>query len=224
MVIISVIEIVKEIHRPPKEVVEGFRPLLTGNIVDAMGRTGAMDAEIKPVFNGAKITGPALTVRTRIGDNLTCHKALELAKFGDVIVIDARGNKQKSPWGGLMSLFCKMRGIEGIVVDGAVRDKADITKMRYPVFSRTVAPESCVKEYLGAINVPIQCGGVLVKPGDVIVGDDDGVAVVPKEKSREVLEKSRRIAEKEEKLIEQIKKGELEFLIDVDEILRKKSR
>ena len=201
--------IVREIERPKKEIVEGYRELATGNICDAMGRYGSMSASIRPILNQCKMVGPALTVKIYPADNLMLHKATEVAKPGDVIVVDAGGYPDMAILGDLLCLVCKTKGIEGIVLDGGVRDIEGIRELGFPVFAKGVIPVGPLKDSPGSINIPIHCGGVSVAPGDLIVGDTDGVAVIPKARIQEVLEKGRAIVEKEEKMRERIGKGEL---------------
>jgi 4-hydroxy-4-methyl-2-oxoglutarate aldolase len=201
--------IVREIERPKKEIVEGYRELATGNICDAMGRYGSMSASIRPILNQCKMVGPALTVKIYPADNLMLHKATEVAKPGDVIVVDAGGYPDMAILGDLLCLVCKTKGIEGIVLDGGVRDIEGIRELGFPVFAKGVIPVGPLKDSPGSINIPIHCGGVSVAPGDLIVGDTDGVAVIPKARIQEVLEKGRAIVEKEQKMRERIRKGEL---------------
>jgi len=201
--------IVREIERPKKEIVEGYRELATGNICDAMGRYGSMSASIRPILNQCKMVGPALTVKIYPADNLMLHKATEVAKPGDVIVVDAGGYPDMAILGDLLCLVCKTKGIEGIVLDGGVRDIEGIRELGFPVFAKGVIPVGPLKDSPGSINTPIHCGGAHVAPGDLIVGDMDGVAVIPKARIQEVLEKGRAIVEKEEKMRERIRKGEI---------------
>ena len=201
--------IVREIERPKKEIVEGYRELATGNICDAMGRYGSMSASIRPILNQCKMVGPALTVKIYPADNLMLHKATEVAKPGDVIVVDAGGYPDMAILGDLLCLVCKTKGIEGIVLDGGVRDIEGIRELGFPVFAKGVIPVGPLKDSPGSINIPIHCGGVPVAPGDLIVGDMDGVAVVPKARIQEALDKGRAIVEKEKKMRERIRKGEL---------------
>jgi len=214
-------KIVHKIERPPKNLIKEFRRFATPQISDAMDRSGAMVSEIKPFFGNVKICGPAIPVREMVGNNLMCHKAIYVAEAGDVIVVDARGHKDTSVWGAIMCLAAKMRGIEGVVIDGAVRDSMQIKNMRFPIFARAVAPNGAQKNWPGHINVPIQCAGVQVKPGDIIVGDDDGVVVVPLEEAENTLSKVRVVAEIDRKMSEEIKRGKTTIdLLGIDERLK----
>jgi 4-hydroxy-4-methyl-2-oxoglutarate aldolase len=212
----------REIERPKKEVIEGYRELATGNICDAMGRYGGMSASIKPILDKCKMVGPALTVKIYPADNLMLHKATEVAKAGDVVVVDAGGFPDMAILGDLLCLVCKTKGIEGIVLDGGVRDIEGIRELGFPVFAKGIIPVGPLKDSPGSINVPIQCGGMPVMPGDLIVGDPDGVAVVPRARIQEVLEKGRVIVEKEQKMRERIQKGELIYdILNLGKLLQR---
>jgi 4-hydroxy-4-methyl-2-oxoglutarate aldolase len=201
--------ILREIERPSGEIIEGYRDLATGNICDAMGRYGGMSASIKPILNHCKMVGPAITVKIYPADNLMLHKATEVAKAGDVIVVDAGGFPDMAILGELLCLVCKTKGVEGIVLDGGVRDIEGIRELGFAVFAKGIVPVGPLKDSPGSINVPIHCGGVPVIPGDLVVGDMDGVVVVPQARIEEVLEKARSIQEKERKIRERIEEGEL---------------
>lgn len=146
---------------------------------EAMGRKGALDSAIKPIRSGMRVFGTAFTCICPAGDNLTLHAALKLSKPGDVLVCGAAGFTEQGLFGDVMASCAKGKGIAGLVVDGGVRDAADIHRIGFPVFSRSISIKGAVKETLGAINQPIVVGGELVSPGDLIIGDDDGVVVIP---------------------------------------------
>ncbi len=170
---------------------------------DVLYRTGVMDAAIKPVFK-AKIVGQAVTVQLSRGDLVDPLKALEMGKPGDVIVVDAGGETQTSVCGGLMGGLAKNRGIRGMIVDGAGRDVDELEDIGWPIWTRAVTPRGTHTMFSGrkeelSINVPISCGGVPVRPGDLVVADVIGVTVVPLERAEEVLEKAREQAEREQK-------------------------
>jgi len=200
-----------------------LKSLGTPTICEAMGRRGNMCSEIKPIWAGAKIAGTAFTVFCHVGDNLTLHKALALANPGDVLVVNAGGYKECGMWGEIMSLAAQKKGIEGLVVDGAVRDLVGIAGMKFPVFARALSPSGTTKETLSSINKPIMCGGTLVNPGDIVVGDDDGVVVIPQQEMRTVVARSKERAKKEEevrKLIQQ-RKSTLE-IYGFDKVIKQK--
>jgi len=199
----------RNIIRPDKELIKKFYGIPVATISDAMGRFNTMDSEIKPLVENVKICGPAITVREMVGCNIMIHKALEIAREGDVIVVDGRGHKDTALGGSIICLSAKVKGINGIVVDGAWRDIHEIRKVKYPVFARAIVPNGPHKGYPGDINVQIQCGGVSVNPGDIIVGDDDGVVVVPQEKAKDVLDLAYEIMKKEEDVKKKVLEGKL---------------
>jgi regulator of RNase E activity RraA len=208
---------------PPRldeKLVDCFRGLASPNVADAMGRFNFMDPAIQS-RSGLPLCGLAVTVSCRPGDNLMVHKALDVAAAGDVVVVNTWGNTTSAVFGELMCQTASAKKLGGIVVDGAVRDVAGIAGLRFPAFSRTVSPGACDKDGPGEINVPIACGGVVVNPGDIVVGDQDGLAVVPRAQAEEVLSLVVELMERESQRVAQIKSGTL-FRPDVDEYLRAK--
>jgi len=188
-----------------KDLYKVFSKVSTPNISDAMHRKGAITG-IKPLKKGYKMVGKALTVKTMDGDWAKPVEAIEKAKKGDVIVIDANGGKI-AVWGELASWSCKMKKISGAVIDGAVRDVDDIVKMDFPVFAKNVAPNAGEPKGYGEIGVEIVCGGQKVKNDDWVVGDDSGVVVVPKENAVEIGNRALDVMEKENRIREEIKRG-----------------
>ncbi|NEU31808.1 RraA family protein [bacterium LRH843] len=214
--------IVKNFDRVDNKVLEGFKGIATSNIGDVMGRFRAMDYNIKP-FNkpGMHVVGSAFTVMTHPSDNLLVHKAMDLAKPGDIIVIDACGDMGNAILGELMCHYAKEKGIGGFIVDGPIRDATAIAELGFPVFARGVTPRGPYKEGPGEINTMISCGNVSVKPGDIIVADDDGIVVVPIEDAYEVLERAKKVQLQEAEIIQAIHAGKWEREW-VDEVLLKK--
>ena len=188
-----------------KDLYKVFCKVSTPNISDAMHRKGAITG-IRPLKKGYKMVGKALTVKTMDGDWAKPVEAIEKAKKGDVIVIDANGGKI-AVWGELASWSCKMKKISGAVIDGAVRDVDDIVKMDFPVFAKNVAPNAGEPKGYGEIGVEIVCGGQKVKNDDWVVGDDSGVVVVPKENAVEIGNRALDVMEKENRIREEIKRG-----------------
>lgn len=172
-----------------------------------MERTNAMCASIKPVFEDVELVGSVLTVKESPGCNLMTHKAIEQAKQGDVVVVDGSGSINVNIIGYIMASAAKEKGVVGMVIDGAVRDTVDLRRIRFPVFCRGIVPAGSNKHLPGNVNVPVNCGRVVVNPGDIIVGDDDGLVVVPKGKAQDIYERTVKIKKKEEKIIKAIKKG-----------------
>jgi 4-hydroxy-4-methyl-2-oxoglutarate aldolase len=177
-----------------------FLELPTGNICDANGKSGNMDAAIKPIDPRLKMVGPAYTVRCHPGDNLAIHRGIYEAPAGAVLVVDARGYCQGGHFGEIMALACQKKGIAGLVIDGTCRDGEEIKEMGFPVFCRGLNPGGTVKETIGVTNGVIQCGGLTINPGDIIIGDSDGVVAVKKEMASVVLKKAQAIAEKEKEV------------------------
>ena len=196
------------VPRPPKRLVTRFSKHSTSTLAEVLGKRGFMNHEIKPIALGTKVTGPALTVQCHVGDNLMLHKAIEISVPGDVLVVNAGGYKEAGGmWGEIMALAAKLKRIEGLVIDGAVRDVAAMRKMRFKVFTRAISPGGTVKETGGLINKPVVCGGMLVNPGDMIVGDDDGVVVVPRDRLEEVIVMADKRVKKEEEIMKQLLQG-----------------
>jgi 4-hydroxy-4-methyl-2-oxoglutarate aldolase len=212
--------IVEDVARPDGELVLRFRGLAAANVADAMGRFHFMDAGIVS-RSGLALCGVAVTVDTRPADNLMVHKALQVARPGDIVVVNTNGNTTSAVFGEMMCHTAVTVKLGGLVVDGPVRDTEGITALGFPVFSRTVCIGSCDKDGPGEINVPISCGGTVVMPGDIIVGDADGVAVVPWQHAEEVLELTHALMDREKKRIAEIHDG-APFKDEIDDTLRKK--
>jgi 4-hydroxy-4-methyl-2-oxoglutarate aldolase len=167
-------------YRASQELLAHFRECSACDVTDAVGRLYSMDAGIRPLYTPMKrAVGIALTVKAIPGDNLAIHTALGLAQEDDFLVVDWRGNTESCGSGVLSLIDPIRRGLRGVVVDGSWRDVDDIQALEFPVFGRGIAPFSPLKEDLGEVNVPVACGGVVVEPGDIIVADEGGVAVVP---------------------------------------------
>jgi 3-hexulose-6-phosphate synthase/6-phospho-3-hexuloisomerase len=187
------------------EIFELFMQVSTPNISDAMHRKGVLRG-IKPLFENIKLVGKAVTVQTFEGDWAKPVEATDVAKEGDVIVVYA-GSKEVAPWGELASWSCKQKGIAGFVIDGAVRDVDEIRRIRFPVFATCVVPNAGEPKGFGEINTEIICGGEEVRPGDWIIGDDNGVLVVPKERAYEIARRAKEVWKAEERVREEIKRG-----------------
>jgi regulator of RNase E activity RraA len=202
---------------PDPKILQGFKDLLkvyspSCVVADSQERAGVMRSYLRPISIETRFVGPALTVRLEPGNQVDCLDALSVAQDGDVIVVDAAGETETSIWGGLMSGLCKMKGVVGAVVDGAIRDTDETRDMGFFIFSKAIVPRSTHSPYSGRmdpieVNVPIQCAGVLVRPGDLVLGDEIGVVVVPLENAADILEKARQQAEKEEKTRAKIREG-----------------
>ena len=184
--------------------------LPTGNIADSnthSPRQGVMHSSIKPIDPQSHLLGRATTARCYPGDNLALHQAIYVANPGDVLVLDCHGYTEAGHFGDIMALACKVRGIAGVIIDGSCRDSQDIKAMGFPVFARAFNPSGTVKKSLGEVNVPVICGGVEVRPGDIVAGDCDGVVVVARENEDDVFAKALAKFEKESHIVEQLKAG-----------------
>lgn len=196
-------QIVSDFCRPEPRLVEAFRELPVANIDDCMNRTAAVDGAIRPV-NKAKLLGPAFTVKVPEGDNLMFHKAMDMAKPGDVIVIDAGGDGKRAIFGALMINYCKARGLAGVIVDGAIRDYDELSQMDFPVYARAITPNGPYKNGPGEIGTTIAFGGKVVRPGDIIVGDADGIVVIRPEDAQELATRAKAVLEMENGILEKI--------------------
>lgn len=197
-------KIIRSFLRLQPEVVEQFRDMPVANIDDNMGRIAAVDAAIKPLGKG-QLLGTAFTVRVPQGDNLMFHAAMDLAEPGDVIVIDAGGFSDRAIFGELMASYCKVKGIRGIVCDGAVRDSEALSAMDdFPVYARSITPNGPYKNGPGEIGIPVVIGGKTINPGDIIVGDADGVLAIPPQDVQEVVRATRAVQKKEEAIMKDI--------------------
>jgi 4-hydroxy-4-methyl-2-oxoglutarate aldolase len=204
-------EFICDFQRPPTDVVDAFGELSSAVLSDVMGRRGAMDSGIAPVALSMRMAGTAFTVKAYPADNLMCHVALKLARPGDILVVDAGRYTDAALWGELMSLNAQARELGGLIIDGSIRDRRALEEIGFPVFARDCVPNGTFKSNLGELNVPVACGGLSVAPGDIVLGDADGVSVVPQEETDDVLERAQKQVEKEAALRRQIKAGHTLF-------------
>ncbi len=209
-----------DLPRPDPDLVKQFEGAASSNLADAMGRFNFMDAGIKS-RSGLSLCGVAVTVNCRPGDNLMVHKALEIAEAGDIVVVNTNGNVSSSVFGELMCHTAVAAKLGGIVVDGAIRDVPAIMKLGFAAFSRVVSPGGCDKDGPGEINVDIACGGAVVHPGDIVVGDSDGVVVVPQADAAETLQRVGELVAREQERVKEIRGGVV-FKPAIDDALRAK--
>lgn len=195
-----------EVNRPSKELMERVGAFAVSNLADCMGRFFCAGPQIKP-FNEVRLLGSAFTVRAPIGDNLMFHKAIDMAQPGDVLVIDGQGDETRSLCGEIMMTYAVSRGIAGFVVDGAIRDSAAIAGLNLAVYARSVSPMGPYKNGPGEINVPVSCGGAIVKPGYIVVGDADGVVFIDPADAEEIIKKTQILYDNEVKTFAAIKAG-----------------
>lgn len=208
-------------RKATKEVLDQYRQFVTPHISDNMNRLNSVDAAIRPIHTSGKLVGSALTVKTRPGDNLLVHKAIDMAGPEDVIVVDAGGDLTNAIMGEIMVRIARKNGVEGFVIDGAIRDSQEISNMNYPLYAKGVTHRGPYKDGPGEVNVPIQLGGAVVNPGDIIVGDMDGIVVVPLEIAEELIQKVHVTIDSEEKIMASIDNGSVDRSW-VDEVLYKK--
>ena len=200
-------DIVREFPRVPRDVVQQASEFQAAILADVAGRRGAMHGRIAALRPRMNVAGTAFTVEVRPGDNLMIHAAMALARPGDVLVVDGKGDLTSALMGTIMITACRQLGIAGVVIDGAVRDSLEIDEMGYPVFAAGTNPNGPTKNVPGRIGHPVQCGGVTVHPGDFILGDADGVVVVEREKIASLIPLAHRKVQDESARIQQIRQG-----------------
>ena len=179
--------ILRKYSKVPGDLVNAFRNLATATIYEAAGQMGMVDPEIRAIYRGARVCGTAVTVECHVGDNLMLHKAVTVAGPGDILVATIGEHTKAGAWGEILVTAAEARGISGLVIDGAVRDAEAIEVHQFPVFARGLCIGATMKRNIGRINHPLVCGNALVEPGDLVIGDRDGVVVVPIEKAQEIL-------------------------------------
>ena len=207
--------------RPDARLIAEFAKMVTPHLSDSMERLYGGGAQLRPMYKGATLAGPAFTVKTAPGDNLLVHKALDLARPGDVVVVDAGGFPDHAIIGELMAAHARQRGIAGLVIWGAIRDSAELGAGSYPVFACAVTHRGPYKTGPGEINVPIAMGGMPVSPGDIIVGDADGLVAMPLDQAERILASAKAIVEKESAAMKQIQAGSVDRAW-VDKALKEK--
>ena len=199
----------RTIERVPAALVEAARKFQASILADVAGRRGTLGGRIQPLSRTMKLAGPAFTVEVRPGDNLMIHAALVLAKPGDVIVVDGKGDLSCALTGALMAAHAEKAGIAGFVIDGAVRDTEDCAKGGFPIFAAGANPNGPLKNSGGRINWPVSLAGTTVNPGDLIVGDADGVVVLPRELAAEIVAGAQAKVDAEAERMKAIGRGEL---------------
>jgi len=190
-------KVVTGIPTIPTETVTRYEKLSVATVHEAQGRVGLLSPEIRPIKAGLKLVGRAVTVFATPGDNVMIHVAMEQCEPGDVMVVAVNSRSECGYFGDLLATLMQARGIAGLVIDSGVRDLADLRQMGIPVFSRCISAQGTVKETLGDVNVPVVCGGQVINPSDLIIGDDDGVVVVRRHELDSVAQKSEAREKKE---------------------------
>lgn len=195
---------------PAADLVAALSEQASSHLTDSQGRARAISGVVRAMHRGGRLCGPALTVRTTPGDNLLVHKAIDLARPGDVIVVDAGGALDCAIIGDLVTSYAATRRVAGFVIDGAIRDSEEIASRDLPVYARGITPRGPSKEGPGEINVPVSIGGTVVHPGDIVVGDADGVVIVPVADAQAALDAARALRAKEAVTLQKIAAGTLE--------------
>jgi len=201
--------IVRKIQRPDQDAVRTLQQLGVATVHEAQGRTGLMRPYLRPIYATARAGGAAVTVSCQPGDNLMIHAALELCQTGDILVVTTTSESTDGMFGELLAVSSRARGVAGLVIDAGVRDLADITAMDFPIWAKAISAQGTVKATAGSVNVTVVCAGAIVRPGDVIVGDADGVCVVRRDAAAEVARLGLDRVGKEEKTRERLRNGEL---------------
>jgi RraA family protein len=203
-------QILQRTRQVPAQLVQAYRGLPVANISDCMARMTAAGPRLRPMHKSGYLAGPALTVKTRPGDNLMIHKALTLAQAGDVIVVDAGGDLTNALFGEIMVASAVKIGLAGVVLNGAVRDSEEIGRGEFPLYAAGITHRGPYKDGPGEINVPIAIDGMVVHPGDLIVGDADGLLCIPFDDAEQVLAATHKKMALEKEMLADIAAGKLD--------------
>ncbi len=202
-------QIIRNIKRAAAEVINTLGEQGVATIHEAQGRIGLLNPYMRPIYPSAKVAGSAVTVSCQPGDNLMIHAAVEVCQPGDVLVVVTTSESTDGMFGDLLATSCQAHGIRGLIIDAGVRDVADLTTMNFPVWAKAISAQGTVKATPGSVNIDVVCAGAIIRPGDVVVGDMDGVVVVKREDAAEVAQLGQKRLEKEQKSREKLQAGEL---------------